>query len=482
MRETPSTGPTIQEILRRLSLPTALVLLAGLLVALLARAAAPVTSSDTYFHLRLGDEFRTGWAPWAPESVTRYATADWVPTQWLGQVVMSLTNDAFGLPGIAWMTGLWIVFYAGVLFLTTRMRVGPLLAVLITIAAIVGSFPALSGRPQVLSYAFVALSISAWLTAYKTKRVPWWLIGLSWLWATCHGMWIIGIAIAAVAVFGILVDDPRQWRRAHAWASVPILSAVAAALTPVGPALYTGVFRVNSISNYFIEWGPPDLTDRSTAASALLVSVLVLLKFRAPENSWFSIALTLLCCVWLGWNSRTVPIAAAMGAVLLADQMANVLRRPLASRFERWATPALFSGALLALAFLVPHTAAAPAFAGNAAHASVHALPPGTGLLNEWNKGGTDMWLHPHLDVVMHGYGDMFTNDELDRNYSLGSLDPGWQEAIAELKVSDALLLVDERLAAALRDTLHWEVIAEDGGLVHLRSPDTIAEQDKTAP
>ncbi len=69
-------------------------------------AAMPLTNPDTYFHLRFGHEFLDGgWTPWDPGSVSSFGTNDWVPTQWLPQVVMAQIEDWFGLAGVAWFQG-----------------------------------------------------------------------------------------------------------------------------------------------------------------------------------------------------------------------------------------------------------------------------------------------------------------------------------------------------------------------------------------
>src|SRR3954468_22258552 len=82
------------------------LVLVGILVSLLVNTARPLTNTDTYFHLRFGHEFLHGWSLRHPGSVSTFATADWVPTQWLSEIVMAKTEDVFGLPGVALLSGL----------------------------------------------------------------------------------------------------------------------------------------------------------------------------------------------------------------------------------------------------------------------------------------------------------------------------------------------------------------------------------------
>ena len=78
--------------------------LLGVLVVAVTRAARPLTNPDTYFHLRFGAEFLAGWSLRDPGSVSSSATRDWLPTQWLPQVLMAAIEDRTGLPGVAWLS------------------------------------------------------------------------------------------------------------------------------------------------------------------------------------------------------------------------------------------------------------------------------------------------------------------------------------------------------------------------------------------
>ena len=95
-----------RRFLARLRTAFPCLVLVGILVSLVANTARPLTNTDTYFHLRFGHEFLEGWSLRHPGSVTTFATADWVPTQWLSEVVMARTEDWFGLAGVAWLSGL----------------------------------------------------------------------------------------------------------------------------------------------------------------------------------------------------------------------------------------------------------------------------------------------------------------------------------------------------------------------------------------
>src|SRR5881392_3103638 len=179
------------------------LVLIGILVSLVVNTARPLANTDTYFHLRFGHEFLHGWSLRQPGSVSTFATADWVPTQWLSEVVMAKTEDWFGLAGVAWLSGLLeILLFLGV-YAAARGRAEPLVAMPVTAVALYSMQSGLSMRPQVISYLMAALVVATWLRTLDDGRVRWWLVPLVWLWAMLHGMWPVALMVGALATIGL---------------------------------------------------------------------------------------------------------------------------------------------------------------------------------------------------------------------------------------------------------------------------------------
>ena len=86
----------------------------------------------------------------------------------------------------------------------------------------------------------------------------------------------------------------------------------------------------------------------------------------------------------------------------------------------------------------------------------------GSAVLDEWDFGPYLLWRHPELQVVAHGYGDVFTDAELARNAGLMRQAPGWREDLAELDVDAALVDPDTSLGYALMDDPGWRVVEAD--------------------
>lgn len=436
-------------------------------------ASRPMTNTDTYFHLRFGEEFLSGhWSLRHPGSPTTFGTNDWVPTQWLPQVAMAWTEEHLGLAGVAWLQGLLHLGLALSLWFAARRYAGPITSAALVALALTAASPGLSMRPQVISYLLVVVTTAAWLRSRDDGRPRWWLVPVTWVWAMSHGMWPVGLVIGAVAVAGIAADRTVDRRGALRLALVPVLSAVAAALTPVGPKLYPAVLLVGSRGKYFAEWQPAHFLRLAGGTFVVLAGIVLvrMVRRRAPA-SWTETLLFGLACAWALYTTRTVAVGAMMlvpiGARGLGELMPRLRR---AGKVEVGVVLGGVVASLVALALAVPSTAdtgiADPPFARQ-----LDQLPAGTTVVNDWGKGGWFMWRWPKLDFVVNGYGDLYTDAELDRNFRLDSTDPGWVAAVQETGARYALLDPGSRLAYGLQNLESWQLLDRDADLVLLKAP-----------
>lgn len=449
-----------------------LVLLIALFAILVRNAVLPL-NFDTFFHLRFGHEFLGDWSLRHPGSVNSFATSDWLPTQWASQVAMAKVDDWFGLPGIAWLAGVLYLIYAGCLFLVCRREAALIVAVPVVALVVVASGDGLSARPQVLSYIFVAVTVGAWLRTAKDGKLRWWLIPLTWVWANMHGMWPLGIAIGLVAALGLLLDHPGERRSKLALLLIPLGSAIAAALTPVGPGLYAAVLNVGGRASYLSEWAPPDFTTVFPFVLALTLGSAVLVRLRAEEQNhdWTRDLLLLLACALAVYSTRTVPVAAALAAPLLAGLLQSLLPPRLPpTRAETVTIAAGLVAAVVVLGLLVGQTKLEPPQPSWLA-ARMSSLPPGTIVLSDSAWGGYLMWKYPTLDPVLHGYIDLYTDAELVEIDKMLSLSPGWESAVQSTHSQYALLRTRSPLAYALTADQGWRVIEESNDLELLQAP-----------
>lgn len=462
-------GSRLTRLARRV-VPAGLVAAVGALLT--QYAARPLSNSDTFFHLRFGHEFLTGaWSLRDPGSVTAYGTADWVPTQWLPQVLMAGLEDRFGLAAVAWFAGLQFILLALAVYVVARRWADPVVAAPVLVFVVIASGSGLSMRPQVLSYALVAVTAGLWLSVRAGGRAPWLLVPLTWFWAAYHGMWPLGILIGLVVCAGLALDGRARGRRLATLVAVPLASAVAAAVTPVGPRLYEAVLLVNSRGEYFSEWGAPDATSLPSLALLALLGVTAIVLLRGGRADWTVVLLLALAAGWAVYSQRTVPAAAALLVPLAAVALQSLLgARTPPGRVERWAVGGGAVAALLVLAVLVPRTAAEPAPQPAWVQPTLSALPAGTPILNDSLYGGFLMWAYPQLDVLLSGYGDLYTDAELERTRVLESVDPGWDDVARGTGARVALVHQDSALGYALQ-LAGWTVAQESDTVRLLRAP-----------
>lgn len=454
-------------------LPAALF--GALVLFVVYTVAAPLNNMDTYFHLRFGEEFLDGhWSLRHPGSVSTFGTAPWIPTQWLPEVVMAQVESWFGLAGVAWLSGLQQLGLICALYLVCRRWVDPVVVVILLIPTITAASLGLSMRPQVLSYILVAVTIGAWLRTLEDGAPRWWLVPLTWLWAMLHGMWPLGIALGVVGVVGLVVDRRNDRRSVVKAALVPAASAVAAALTPLGPALYGAVLGVGDRAQFFTEWGAPDFTHvAACAVLAGMIAIGVVLFIRAPERRWSDILYLLIACACALWSYRTVPVAAIILMPLMGRAAQSML--PMAAqrlrRTEVLGVLGASAAALALLAAVVPHTSDQPPAQPSWVDPALSALPTGTKVVSEWSYSGYLMWKYPQLDLLMHGYGDTFTIPELQRQTDIMTLEPGWDDQLRATHCEVAVLKPNYRLAYELEHVEGWRVIHRSPAMEMLVAP-----------
>lgn len=436
-----------------------LLLLLVLFAVLVLLASSSLTNADSFFHLRVGEHFLHDWTPWSPGYLNHFATRPWAPTQWLSEIVMAWFANHWGLAGVAWLSGLWFLALATVVYLTCRRVGSAVVAVAIALAVMIACQPSLSARPQVLSYILVAVTVDAWFCTSRDGRIRWWLIPLCWLWAMLHGMWLLGVVTSLVAALALMLQRPSPLSRRPARAIfVPLGMLVVAGVTPAGPRLYSAVFAVGTRSGVFDEWGPTRFTDPTNAVLAVMLATALLLALRHQRPDWLATALLVLSCAWAAYSERTLPIAAVTVAPLLASQLTPFTRpRESVSSPERLTIGAGLAAALVVLGFsssvagqIHQPTWVAPA---------LRSLPQGTPVIADWQPAGYLTWAYPNLDPVMTGYADMYTDTELHEFIAMTELHPGWDAQVRRYGARVAVLAPKLPLAYALQHTLHWRVV-----------------------
>lgn len=451
----------------------ALVLLGSVSAIVAIHSSRPVYDPDTWWHLRLGQEFRGPWSLADPGSLTPFATRPWFATQWLLEVVASYVQQAFGLAGIAWLSGVGVVVLTVAIYVACRQRASVLLAASMAASlALCGTSLSDGPRLQVASFVLLAVFMTAWLRTMDDLRPRWWLVPLSWLWACTHGMWFMGLLVGFLVVAGLALDRRLTRRDAVRLALVPLGGLVAAALTPVGPKLLLAPLATSKMAWFITEWQPPKFLELVPAIAALTVALVVVTWARGgTRRSWSEILLLAMAAGWIVLYYRTIAVGAVIAAPLLAGAIQSWLpaeRRP-TPRWERWAGLGMALAIVVGLGIAAPYRGTPPLEEMGRMNAALRNLPNGTVVFNSYELGGWLEWDHRNVVPVVDGLTDAYHVPYVAHYMDAIGLEPGWRKTIDKTGAEYAMLQSGTSLPAALSDTGHWKPVVRQSGYVLLR-------------
>lgn len=474
-RETAATTDASQAS-SRLVASVAVLGLVALMVRVTAHASEPLSNADTWFHLRIGQEFWGDWSITNPGSLSSFATADWVPTQWSTQMLAAAMESWFGLPGVSWLFGFVYLVFIVVTYRMLRSQGALLPTALASGVVVVAAGPGLSARPQVVSLVLFTVATWAWTRAAVSGRPPWFLIPLTWVWATAHGLWTAGALLGVVVSIGIAVDHRLSARRVLGLVSVPVISVVAAALTPVGPNLLFAQLAVGERTPLIPEWGPTSFREVPAIVAALFVAALVVLWSRRHRVAWTPVAMLLLGSAWILTVDRMVAFGVIIVAPLFVRAFTDVMTPPTGTerpgRAEVMTVAGVAAACAVALAFVVPHTAQRPAAVPVVFSSSLADLPSESAVLVEDHIGSWIEWRFPELNPVVDGMFDAYPVAHLRQFMAFRSLNPGWQEFVKNSHASVAVLVDGSPLSAAMQAQLGWRVVKRTEGWVYMAAPE----------
>jgi hypothetical protein len=386
-----------------------------------------------------------------------------VPTQWLFEVVASLLVDAFGLAGVAWLTGVGVLVLAAALFAACRQEGSTLAASVSAMLGLLGVTASIAPRPQLVSFILLAIFITAWMRTGHDLRLRWWLIPLTGVWACCHGLWFTGPLTGFAVVMGLALDHQVTLRQFLRLLSVPILGICAAAITPVGPKLLLAPVAVSRAAPFIMEWQPPDFRSPAPFVTALMLMMVVMTWSRTSEIAWSHVLLLALAFGWTALSLRTVAIGAVMAAPLLSAAMHKwITNRPALPmlRRERLAVSAGLVLGTAVVTVLAPNRSVYdPPVPGNV-NAALSRLPANTVVFNEYALGGWLEWEHAKLSPVIDTLADAYTPTYLTDYVDAVRLGPGWEGFFRQTRARYALLDPSSPLALELRRHWDWRPVA----------------------
>jgi hypothetical protein len=446
------------------------------LVAVPALSVRRISDPSPWLHLRVGEHLVAGGGfglpdPWAP-----FASHAYQATQWLPSVVTAGLVERFGPAVMAWerAAGIGLLTVLALLWATRISRLA--VAVVATALVLVATWPSLTERPQLAGFVLLVPTLAAWWRTAGDHRPRWWLIPLTWVAASAHGIWAMGAAVGTLVTLVLLLTGALT--RASAAHLFGLLAgcAAAASLTPLGPRLLLTPFAVGSQGRQFVqEWMPSSVRNPSVMAALLMLAMVWLLWVRTQQRppawqvAWWLCALALALTM-----QRTVPVAALMALPLLCTAAEAAAARRLGQ--SRSTTPPRLLGvaAAVGIGLAVPvssWTATEPLGVPSGLTADMASLPAGTHLLVDSDTSGWVLHAAPQLRPVYDLRVESYSAQQVEDYIRVMAAEPGWDRLLARSGASAALVPHDAPVRAALTEQEGWTETGSDAGLVLLEAP-----------
>lgn len=440
-------------------------------IAILRIKLSGVRDPDAFWHIRGGEHTWSAHSVVGPDPLGTFTSHTWVQHEWLSEVVMAAAYRVAGLAGVAWLYAVADIVVYLAIYRVSRERGGVLVSGVVAAAAWLGISASLVARPQTISFILLAVTAIAWLRTRDDLRQRWWLVPMTWVWACGHGLWFTGPLLGFVVVIGLVLDRAVSPVEARRLLVIPVLSILAAALTPIGPRLLVTPFTVNSYARLVTEWMPPDIHEPFVASTmALVVLVAIGWATSGLRTPWTEVLLWVMALGWALLYSRTV----ALGAVTIAPLAAGQLQRATGPskdpvlRLERLLVLGVAAGVAAVTALLAPAVAGKAAGMPTAFDARLDAFQTGTVVFNDDSVGGWLYLTHPQLRPVIDTRTEIYDTAYLERYIAARQSAPGWQGFVAETAPAVALLKADAPLTESLRRALGWRQVQDADGYVML--------------
>ncbi|GAA4724969.1 hypothetical protein GCM10025782_23820 [Pedococcus ginsenosidimutans] len=443
-----------------------------LLLALARHAGSGISDPDALWHVLAGEHVWRTHDLAGPDPYASFTTQPWVLNQWLPELAMSGAAHLGGLPALAWLATAGQLAVCVSLLALCRGVAGPLAAALVAGAAVLGTADSLSPRPQLVGFVLLAVVVGAWLRTARDLRPRWWLVGVTWLWASCHGTWVVGLSVGAAVVVGLALERRAPHGTLLRLAAVVAASLAATALTPLGLRLYDSFATVRAVSPYILEWRRPTLDSPSVLVTLALVLLVPTLWFVARSRPrWVEVLLWLLAVAWGASAMRTVGIGAIVVAPLAAQALDRALARPRprASSRERALVGAGLVAALGLAAVLAANGPDDPQGVPSRLDGSLSALPTGTVVWNSDLLGGWLMYSHPGLRHTADTRAEIYGPARARTYLRVLGARPGWERDFDAYGARAALVEREAPLVAALQ-ARGWSSRGADAGYVLLEA------------
>ncbi len=411
----------------------------------LATLLAPMSTVDLTYQLRAGAEILdTGAIPSVDTWTFTAAGLPWVDQQWGSQVVLTLAERLGGWTGLALLRAILSGLIFGCLVVIARRRgLDARMTALLVLVAFLVAAPAMALRPQLLGMACFTVVLLLVADRRARPRGLWLVPVVVAVWANLHGSFFLGPLVLGLAW---LEDVHDREPSPHRTLVVAAVSAVAACVTPFGPAVWVyavGLSTNPEVTARITEWQPTSL--RSVPgllffASALAVAAIIARRGRAtswPTLAWLGVFFAIGVVAQRGvawWPLAAVPAVAGMLPLATAPSSHGVTDPPTIRRLNVVIAGALVLAGVALLPVWRPIDPGTGTPSGVLTHAPSgvtgalrDAAVPGDHVFNLQTWGSWFEYALPDLPVAIDSRIELFLPATWDAYEAVGAGVEGWE-------------------------------------------------------
>jgi hypothetical protein len=360
----------------------------------------------------------------------------WLNQQWLSELAFFRVSEVFGPTGLTVLYAVLITAPLALLLWLCRRKGWRMLVAVAAfyfpgVLAVI--HPRAAGFTVLIFTLLVALLVALWGrgSARTGERHAWWappaILVLFALWANLHGGFIAGFLLLGLATIGLAIDHRRGIPGSVPLSRVAVLglivvlaAAIVTVATPLGAAIWDYLLRFQNqaISLASTEWQSAFTSPLAVVYLSLATCFAAWMWVRSPQpRRATTLLVTAGFLVFAGYSIRNIvfigPILALQVAWTAPNRGPTPVRGPVALFGAAAAAAALVWGLVLGPARDDP-TLGFPV----ADYAIAH--PPKHGRIVTYAGVGSYInWRSPNTPVVLNGWLEQYTPQELRDNYGV---------------------------------------------------------------
>lgn len=298
-----------------------------------------LSDPGTFWHIRTG-EWMIDHQQILRTDPFSQSESNWVPTQWLAEILMAYSYRIGGFATITTFSSLLIAFW--ITILARRWFIAGMHPILVwflaSLVLMVGAVHFLA-RPLLINYLGITL-LSYFILDFENRRAKasWllWCFPLAVFWANCHGGYLGGLSILGLATliwtaqFLISQGPIKDFRNLLMLWGGSLMWLLAPCISPFGIGMYEEWLKIwfkLDLSNYISEHAAPKLLDVYMLGAYAAFAVVTIFFFMSGKGTQH---LGITASIWAWFflatkRARNAPIFISIAAVMFEEIWLNLV-------------------------------------------------------------------------------------------------------------------------------------------------------------